>query len=63
MLLAYAKLSLYAELLESPVPDDPYLGRELLRYFPKELSAGVPRRAGDSTGCAARSSPRSLPTR
>src|SRR5262249_40053097 len=37
-LLAYAKLSLYTELLDSPVPDDPYLGRELERYFPKEMS-------------------------
>jgi glutamate dehydrogenase len=42
VLLAYAKLSLYAELLESPVPDDPYLGRELYRYFPKELSQAFP---------------------
>jgi len=39
VLLAYAKLSLYKELLESSVPDDPYLGRELNRYFPKEMSA------------------------
>ncbi|HZP71341.1 MAG TPA: NAD-glutamate dehydrogenase [Pseudolabrys sp.] len=38
VLLAYAKLSLYADLLESAVPDDPYLGRELNRYFPKEMS-------------------------
>ncbi|MGC1973978.1 MAG: NAD-glutamate dehydrogenase [Pseudolabrys sp.] len=38
VLLAYAKLSLYSELLDSPVPDDPYLGRELERYFPKEMS-------------------------
>ena len=38
VLLAYAKLSLYSELLESKVPDDPYLGRELKRYFPKEMS-------------------------
>jgi glutamate dehydrogenase len=42
VLLAYAKLSLYAELLESSVPDDPYLGRELARYFPKELSQAFP---------------------
>ncbi len=39
VLLAYAKLSLYKELLESSVPDDPYLGREINRYFPKEMSA------------------------
>jgi glutamate dehydrogenase len=38
VLLAYAKLALYGELLDSSVPDDPYLGRELERYFPKEMS-------------------------
>src|SRR4029078_7085007 len=38
VLLAYAKLSLSSELLDSTVPDDPYLGRELDRYFPKEMS-------------------------
>ena len=38
VLLAYAKLSLYNELLACTVPDDPYLGRELNRYFPKEMS-------------------------
>jgi glutamate dehydrogenase len=38
VLLAYAKLSLYGELLDSNVPDDPYLGRELERYFPQEMS-------------------------
>ncbi|HEX2216915.1 MAG TPA: NAD-glutamate dehydrogenase, partial [Xanthobacteraceae bacterium] len=37
VLLAYAKLSLFAELLDSTVPDDPYLARELLRYFPQRL--------------------------
>jgi glutamate dehydrogenase len=38
VLLAYAKLSLYSDLLDSAVPDDPYLGRELERYFPREMS-------------------------
>jgi glutamate dehydrogenase len=38
VLMAYAKLSLYSDLLGSPVPDDPYLGRELGRYFPKVVS-------------------------
>jgi glutamate dehydrogenase len=42
VILAYAKLSLYAELLESSVPDDPYLGRELSRYFPQELAQAFP---------------------
>jgi len=42
VLLAYAKLSLYGELLDSDVPDDPYLGRELNRYFPKEMTERYP---------------------
>jgi glutamate dehydrogenase len=42
VLLAYAKLSLYSELLDSPVPDDPYLSRELRRYFPKPIVEGFP---------------------
>jgi glutamate dehydrogenase len=42
VLLAYAKLALYAELLDSTVPDDPYLARELGRYFPKPVSERFP---------------------
>jgi glutamate dehydrogenase len=42
VLLAYAKLSLHDDLLESSVPDDPYLGREIGRYFPKEIEAQFP---------------------
>ena len=42
VLLAYAKLSLYEELLESAVPDDPYLARELGRYFPRAIAAKYP---------------------
>ena len=42
VLLAYAKLALYDELLASKVPDDPYLGRELERYFPVELRERFP---------------------
>ena len=42
VLLAYAKLSLYADLLDSSVPDDPYLGRELGRYFPKAIARELP---------------------
>jgi glutamate dehydrogenase len=34
VLLAYAKLSLKGELLASALPDDPYLVRDLARYFP-----------------------------
>src|SRR5437660_460385 len=42
VLLAYAKLTLYGDLLESNVPDDPYLGRELDRYFPIQLVERFP---------------------
>ena len=42
VLLAYAKLSLNHELLSSRVPDDPYLGRELGRYFPKTVAERFP---------------------
>ena len=42
VLLAYAKLALYDDLLESAVPDDPYLGRELGRYFPKAVAERFP---------------------
>ncbi len=37
VLLAYAKLTAHADLLETGVPDDPYLSRELAAYFPAEL--------------------------
>jgi glutamate dehydrogenase len=42
VLLAYAKLSLNHELVQSSVPDDPYLGRELGRYFPKAIAEKFP---------------------
>ena len=42
VLLAYAKLTLYDDLLESAVPDDPYLARELVRYFPRAIAARYP---------------------
>ncbi|MGE0005941.1 MAG: NAD-glutamate dehydrogenase [Parvibaculaceae bacterium] len=37
VIMAYAKISLYGEILASGVPDDPYLSRELKRYFPKAM--------------------------
>ncbi|MBK8286799.1 MAG: NAD-glutamate dehydrogenase [Ahniella sp.] len=37
ILLSYSKIVLFNQLLESDVPDDAYLGRELVRYFPKPL--------------------------
>ncbi|GHA34404.1 NAD-glutamate dehydrogenase [Devosia pacifica] len=42
VLLAYAKLTYYADLLESDAPDDPYLTGEMLRYFPDQLAATYP---------------------
>jgi glutamate dehydrogenase len=42
VLLAYAKLTLSSDLNETSVPDDPYLGKELYRYFPTELSQRYP---------------------
>ena len=42
VLLAYAKLSLNHELVQSSVPDDPYLGRELGRYFPAAIADKFP---------------------
>lgn len=42
VLLAYAKLSLFDDLLESSVPDEPYLARELGRYFPHAITERFP---------------------
>ena len=37
VLLSYAKLVTYPQLLDSAIPEDPYLSRELQRYFPEPL--------------------------
>jgi glutamate dehydrogenase len=42
VLLAYSKIALYDELLASDVPEDPFLGRELERYFPEALRSRYP---------------------
>ena len=39
VLLAYAKMSLYAATLASDMPDDPFFVRDLLAYFPPALVA------------------------
>ena len=41
--MAYCKIHLYTELLESDLPEDPYLAHDLERYFP----APLPERYGD----------------
>jgi glutamate dehydrogenase len=42
VLLAYAKHTLNDDLRETAVPDDPYLARELGRYFPKVIGERYP---------------------
>ncbi len=37
VLLAYAKMSFFKELVESPLLDSPYFEADLLRYFPKAM--------------------------
>ena len=37
VVLAYSKIALFDELLDSDVPEDPFLGRELEQYFPDAL--------------------------
>jgi glutamate dehydrogenase len=37
VVMAYCKIHLYSELLESDLPEDPYLGHDLERYFPPPL--------------------------
>ncbi|MCE5232224.1 MAG: NAD-glutamate dehydrogenase domain-containing protein [Mizugakiibacter sp.] len=39
ILLSYDKIKLFQQLLDSDVPEDPYLSKELVRYFPKPLHA------------------------
>ena len=39
VLLSYSKLVAFQQLLESDVPEDPYLSKELERYFPQPLQA------------------------
>src|ERR1700761_7692447 len=39
VLLSYDKIKLYQQLLDSDVPEDPYLSKELVRYFPEPLHA------------------------
>src|SRR3546814_5237219 len=37
ILLSYSKLAVFQQLVDSDVPEDPYLSRELVRYFPEPL--------------------------
>lgn len=37
VLLSYGKMALYSDMITSNVPEDEYLGKELISYFPKPL--------------------------
>jgi glutamate dehydrogenase len=37
VVLAYSKIALFGELLDSDVPEDPFFDRDLLQYFPEVL--------------------------
>ncbi len=37
VLIAYAKMAVYDELLESDLPEEPYLETDLIKYFPRPL--------------------------
>jgi len=37
VLLSYSKIVLFQQLLDTDVPEDPYLSKELVRYFPQPL--------------------------
>ena len=39
VLLAYSKMSLYRELLDSSLPDENYFTADLMRYFPKAMQS------------------------
>ena len=47
VLLSYAKLVLFDQLVQSDVPEDPYLSKELVRYFPQPLQDKYAKAMGD----------------
>jgi glutamate dehydrogenase len=47
LLLSYAKIALSAQLIQSDVPEDPYLSLELDRYFPPRLAKRYGKRLGE----------------
>ena len=57
VLLAYSKIDLYDALLDSDVPEDPYLSAELERYFPAPLPGALRRADARAPARRARSWP------
>ena len=37
VLLAYGKITLFSDIMDSAMPDEPYFSVDLLRYFPKDM--------------------------
>ncbi len=42
VLLSYSKMAIYNDILDSDFPDDPYLERDLMRYFPQAMREKFP---------------------
>ena len=61
VLLAYCKMWLFDEIVASDLPEDPWLGTALARYFPAKLRESS-RATSRATRCAARSSRRTCST-
>jgi glutamate dehydrogenase len=47
VILAYAKMTLYDDLLASDLPEDDYLRQDLVKYFPRPLRKTYERQIGD----------------
>ena len=58
VLLAYSKITVYAALLDSDLPEDPYLSTDLARVLPLPRCPSASPTRWRATGCGARSSPR-----
>ncbi|MBB5186257.1 glutamate dehydrogenase [Zhongshania antarctica] len=46
-LLSYSKIHIKKILLDSTIPEDPYLAQELYRYFPSQLGEAYPNEIGE----------------
>jgi hypothetical protein len=62
VLLAYAKMSVFDELVASNLPDDPFFSRALKAYFPQVLTEKFATAIAANTRSSARSSPPTSPT-
>ena len=62
VVMAYCKIHLYQQLLDSDLPEDPYLSHDLERYFPEPLPDRYSRSDERAIASSARSSPPSSPT-